>query len=249
MRGRLGIVALGVALTACGGGTQATRTVVVTKPPDLGPPTQEAAAQPLARKASFTPDHGVARKVTFRSGGGCGKERWAVKTLTDPLAGQVDLTPKDTTIAKLVAIAPPVDPTDRVAPTEETTYRVQGVITFVKKEADSDYHVVVEDPQGNTMIVEATSPNCDQGSLVASQIQQVRQAMDAQFPTAQFTGRLPATVTGVGFFDRLHGQTGVAPNGIELHPLTAVELGPAAGVPAAARTVPSVPLKASPSSD
>jgi hypothetical protein len=28
-----------------------------------------------------------------------------------------------------------------------------------------------------------------------------------------------ATITGVGFFDVLHGQTGVAPNGIELHPL------------------------------
>lgn len=26
-------------------------------------------------------------------------------------------------------------------------------------------------------------------------------------------------LTGVGFFDRVHGQTGVAPNGIELHPL------------------------------
>jgi hypothetical protein len=28
-----------------------------------------------------------------------------------------------------------------------------------------------------------------------------------------------ATITGVGFFDLLHGQTGVAPNGIELHPV------------------------------
>jgi len=28
-----------------------------------------------------------------------------------------------------------------------------------------------------------------------------------------------AVVTGVAFFDFLHGQTGVAPNGIELHPI------------------------------
>ena len=28
-----------------------------------------------------------------------------------------------------------------------------------------------------------------------------------------------ATIDGVGFFDRLHGQAGVAPNGIELHPV------------------------------
>jgi hypothetical protein len=28
-----------------------------------------------------------------------------------------------------------------------------------------------------------------------------------------------ARVTGVAFFDFLHGQTGVAPNAIELHPI------------------------------
>jgi hypothetical protein len=31
-----------------------------------------------------------------------------------------------------------------------------------------------------------------------------------------------ATIRGVGFFDFLHGQTGVAPNGIELHPVLRV---------------------------
>jgi len=31
--------------------------------------------------------------------------------------------------------------------------------------------------------------------------------------------RSRARVTGVAFFDFLHGQTGVAPNGIELHPI------------------------------
>lgn len=30
-----------------------------------------------------------------------------------------------------------------------------------------------------------------------------------------------AAASGVGFFDFLHGQTGVAPNGIELHPVLA----------------------------
>jgi hypothetical protein len=28
-----------------------------------------------------------------------------------------------------------------------------------------------------------------------------------------------ATITGVAFFDSVHGQRGVAPNGIELHPV------------------------------
>lgn len=238
----LAVVCLGLALAGCGGATKyRTRTVVVTEPSDLGPPTQAASTTPVPSKANFTPSHGGATFLAFRSGGGCGMERWAVKTMTDPLAAQVALTPKDTTIARLVAIAPPVNPTDRVAPTEETTYRVHGVIILVKQEADSDYHVVIEDPQGNTMIVEATSPNCDNGSVVAGQIAQVRQAMDNQFPGGHFTGQVPATVTGVGFFDRLHGQSGVAPNGIELHPLTAVQFGAAA----AAQIVPPVSLKTS----
>jgi hypothetical protein len=29
-----------------------------------------------------------------------------------------------------------------------------------------------------------------------------------------------ATIDGVGFFDAIHGQRGIAPNGIELHPVT-----------------------------
>jgi len=31
------------------------------------------------------------------------------------------------------------------------------------------------------------------------------------------------TVTGVRFFDRKHGKTGVAPNGIELHPVIDIQ--------------------------
>ena len=34
---------------------------------------------------------------------------------------------------------------------------------------------------------------------------------------------MPVTVTGVGFFDVLHGQEGVAPNGIELHPILMID--------------------------
>jgi hypothetical protein len=33
---------------------------------------------------------------------------------------------------------------------------------------------------------------------------------------------VPVSVTGVAFFDTLHGQEGVAKNGIELHPLLAI---------------------------
>jgi hypothetical protein len=35
----------------------------------------------------------------------------------------------------------------------------------------------------------------------------------------------PVQITGVGFFDFIHGQTGVAPNGIELHPVLSISFG------------------------
>ncbi len=39
------------------------------------------------------------------------------------------------------------------------------------------------------------------------------------------------TVTGVGFFDFLHGQSGVAPNGIELHAVLDIQFGTGGGTP------------------
>ena len=32
----------------------------------------------------------------------------------------------------------------------------------------------------------------------------------------------PVHVTGIGFFDFLHRQDGVAPNGVELHPVLSI---------------------------
>lgn len=209
-----------IALAGCGTTTTVTRTTL----PSSGPIRGEAKADPLQTKAGYRPKHGNPELAVFRSGGGCGKERWAVKTMTDPLAGNVMLTPQQTTIADLVSIAPPVNPTDRVNPTEETTFTLSGTLTVIKQEADSDYHLVVEDGRRNTMIVEASAPSCAAGSRVLAQIERVRAAIDAKGGTSM-TLPVPVIVTGVGFFDRIHGQTGVAPSGIELHPLVAIQFG------------------------
>jgi hypothetical protein len=41
-----------------------------------------------------------------------------------------------------------------------------------------------------------------------------------------------ATITGVGFFDQIHGQEGAAPNGIEFHPVVAFTASSCGAVPA-----------------
>jgi hypothetical protein len=63
-------------------------------------------------------------------------------------------------------------------------------------------------------------------------------------PSESFqTANVPVTVTGVGFFDFLHGQAGVAPNGIELHAVLDVQFSPSGtptptGTPTATNLIP-----------
>jgi hypothetical protein len=48
----------------------------------------------------------------------------------------------------------------------------------------------------------------------------VRHVLDQKFgQIVRLQPNVPVTVTGVAFFDTLHGQEGVAPNAIELHPI------------------------------
>ncbi len=158
----------------------------------------------------------------------CGVERWAVKTGTDSLAGTVNLNnPVRTTVNALRSIPAPVlnpnapwDP--RMAPTETTVFVVNGIMTFYKLEDDVDYHIVLQDTVGNTLITEIPSPACDgSNSPFDAAVAAVRAKFDARFTATPFfqNANVPVQMKGVGFFDFLHGQTGVAPNGIELHPL------------------------------
>ena len=95
----------------------------------------------------------------------------------------------------------------------------------MKLEDDSDIHLVVTDPRDRrlTMIVEFPNASCTRGASrqARAKMRNARSHLVAACgsPTSSFTSLSgKATISGVGFFDQLHGQTGVAPNGIELHP-------------------------------
>lgn len=165
----------------------------------------------------------------------CGTERWSVKTLSDSDAGKVDVTNRiQQTVHDLVLLpAPSQLPIDsRIAPTETTTFGVQARLVGFKKETDRDFHIVIADSQTNeTMIVEIPDPQCDGvcSSQAKGLISQAHQTFVHQcgIPTLQFkklTSPLLIRVTGIGFFDFKHGQTGVAKNAIELHPVLRIEL-------------------------
>lgn len=157
---------------------------------------------------------------------GCGVERQELKVGRDSEASKVPLTPKPTTIAALSAYANDTSPY-RVAPVETTVWRISAHLTDYKAEDDSDYHLVIRDAQGRSMIAELADPGCAQGSPWLRQITSVRSAFDAHLhATSSFrTTDIPVTVTGVGFFDFDHGQRGVAPNAVELHPVLSITFG------------------------
>jgi hypothetical protein len=153
----------------------------------------------------------------------CGVERWSIKVGTDAEANQVNLnsaTPVTLADMRGWPAPSPTPPTSRVAPYEKTAWVINGTLINYKKEDDVDYHIVVKDGSGtNTVITEVPCPCCAIGSPFESRIDSARTAFDSRLTAQTFfqNPNIPVRITGVGFFDFLHGQTGVAPNGIELH--------------------------------
>lgn len=169
-------------------------------------------------------------------------ERWAVKTGADAdaqaLTGQA---PTRSAIADLRALEVPalLPPDGRSDGAEKTVWQLTATLQAYHMESDGDYHLVIADDQNNTMIAEIPNPgDITAPSFFAEQISNARTAFDNHFqiteninaptaPAALGPGgaaqvqqvAVPVTVTGLGFFDFNHGQLGVAPNAVELHPV------------------------------
>lgn len=174
--------------------------------------------------------------------GKCGVERWPVKTVSDPDAkflfkANGDLkSPRKKTIEDLSFLPfpfanlrglPKSSYTSRVHPHEEMIVVVEATLTSYKREKDQDYHLVIEDDNGNSMIAEIVSPGCvaSKNSQLTALLKQARQDFDAKFTaTTKFKDTSTRVkITGVPFFDRPHDQKGAADNGIEIHPVLKIE--------------------------
>jgi hypothetical protein len=160
----------------------------------------------------------------------CGFERWDVKTLTDPAAELVNLTRSSATVEQLAALPVPAEfsrGAERL-PSEFQTYTVQATLVEFKEEDDNDIHLVIVGTSGESMIAEIPEPTCAEGSRVETQIARTRARFVDIFGQPSRTSwteeNAPVTVTGVLFFDVHHGQRGVAPNAVELHPV--FDIGP-----------------------
>ncbi len=138
----------------------------------------------------------------------CGVERWTVKTLQD----RPKLLPvRPTIIAHLVSLPRPSSLPATRLPFERHVFSLIATVTLVRLEDAGDLHLVLR--QGvKHMIAESPSPACTTRAT-AYRRRQMRSARNA----VRLCSR--ARVVGVAFFDFKHGQTGLAPNAIELHPI------------------------------
>jgi hypothetical protein len=208
-----------------------------------GPTDEEAGGGPNATGAAASvpatpsPEARASAEVGAAAGNDgyyCGTERWPVKTLSDEDSNRVNLKPVPSTVAELNALPrPPLLPDNRrAAPVELTTYVVRAILVETSSEKDNDIHVVIADlgDRSKTMITEVVDPGC-QGAISSPELadfRRVRETLDLllRSPTSDMLVPLKPgdliEVTGVGFFDTVHGQTGVAPNAIEIHPVLGI---------------------------
>lgn len=234
MRRLLAAAAAVFLLAGCGGSS--TGSTTAAPHPTLSvtssqPPENDDAVNPTptATSSNGTPVH-------------CGYVRWSVKTMSDARAAQVNLKPSVMTIAALRALKPPYDVTASGIhnwgrfPAEEQTVTVQAKLVAYNVQQDGDFHLVLVDAGLHSIIAEIPNPLCVKASSrVLKQITQARATFSrvlhynpppvpaGQYSPAFVTCNRAVTITGVLFFDSVHGQHGVAPNGVELHPVISIK--------------------------
>ena len=223
--------------------TGGTSTPAPTPTPTGGPTATPTHSPTPAPTATPTPSGGPTPIATPAGHGSqscgtsCGVERWHIKTLDDAYWNTINWTPTSISVSSLAAAPVPSgytssNDTTRYAPYETHSYTVRAVLVGWKTESDHDFHIVIADPNAptKTMIVEPPDPTCSMACASGFQnyYTSVRAKLVSCFgnPPGSFTNfasGIVVDVTGVAYFDPLHGQTGVAPNGIELHPLLSVK--------------------------
>lgn len=164
----------------------------------------------LAAAAATTRVAAAPRSTETSSRAGvCGVERWAVKTLQD----RPRLLPaRSTTLAQLDSVLRPASTSATRSRSERHVYRVIASATLIGEEADQDLHVVLRSGSKHLIAEAPNAPFCT-GQATAYRKKQMRNARSRVRSCAR------ARVVGVAFWDFFHGQTGVAPNVIELHPI------------------------------
>lgn len=160
----------------------------------------------------------------------CGKERWDVKNLSDKEAKSIKWTPIRTTVKSLSQLKQEYPVNDKTFNKkirfgyEFNIYEIKCRIREYRKEDDGDYHLVLVDLKDttSTIVGEIVNPLCTDISKNNNYLNtfiSTRSEFEKMKIAHNKVKSGTYTVIGVCFFDKIHGQLGVAPNGVELHPI------------------------------
>ncbi len=161
------------------------------------------------------------------AGAGCSSWRSDVKTLSDPDRRDVNFNARSTSVQSLRRVDPPSTlsaQTSRLGGVESRVHQVSAQVVEARTTRDGTIHLVIaarNDPN-DTMIVQFPADRCVDSSFRRPEMRRARsQLLDACGPIPSgFTGLTGnVVIRGVGFWDEARGQRGVAPNGLELHPV------------------------------
>ncbi len=200
------------------------------------------------KKATKKRTSTTASVVGSSCGTKCGTERWPLKTLTDPEAAAFKSAPvNETTVSMLISQTAPSHLTNSRSPLEKQLFHMTALLIGWKIEdknpafasssgkqtiPDRDFHIVVADPNDTKkqMIIEVPDSTCQAvcSSAFLDKFKAARTAVSDKLgqPKPQIV-TLPkpwlVEVTGPGLFDFVHGQDGLAPNCVELHPVLEIK--------------------------
>ena len=167
-----------------------------------------------------------------------GKDRWPVKTATDPDARSINPKPEKTSVESLLDLPRPVDlplresnPTmqeHRARPVETTVYSVEVDVTDCRLMPDGDYRVTLRGASGKTIVMEMpdTAPDfVDPTAPFVKPMREARIAFANKFTPEKTLKPVVghARITGIGYFGRAYGDKPVEGNLIQLHPVLKVE--------------------------
>ena len=158
-----------------------------------------------------------------------GTDRWSVKIVTDGVTLNSEILSKTVEQLREEPIPGPIEISTPRYPFEQNIITTKGELVYYKGETDMDIHAVLSNGKG-TIIIEFPDVTCP--DMKNSPILQEATTAKANFleivkghsKEKFFKTGISVNVTGVAFFDLTHGtpQIGVAPNGIELHPVLSI---------------------------
>lgn len=156
----------------------------------------------------------------------CSTVRSAVQRGTDRDAHLVNVrSARTTSIARLRSLKAPakLPQQSRVHPVETTVWSLKAVLLRYRLDSDQSYRLVIEDTHGRTMDAVIPASGClGARSPFLNDVRGARQVFESRFGPVSKSYRavhVSVQLTGVGFFDPKHSQSGAAPNGIELNPV------------------------------